>query len=220
MKTKGIILILAVLLFSSCIVKSLQPFYTKDSLSFNEKLIGNWIDNKKGEWLVQSFTEGFNKDRKENEKLSKQDKQILNRYSKGYVATYLKNEKEAQFIVMSFKVENQYFLDFIPIEYDENEINSLAASHLLKTHSVAKLDIKSNNDISLSWLSEEPIIDLLEQHKIRVSHLKTEDMLETLLLTASSKELYSFLKKYKNSDIEDKWKDSDRLTLNKSDAKP
>lgn len=220
MKSKALILILTLLFFSSCIVKSLQPFYTKDSLSFNEKLIGNWIDNKDGEWKVESFVDGFNNDRNEDQKLTKEEELMLERYSKGYIATYLKKEKEAQFLVMPFKIENQYFLDFIPIEYDESGINSLAASHLLKTHSVAKLDITSNKNVALSWLSEERIADLLEQNKIRVSHLRTEDLFETLLLTASSKELYAFLKKYKNADIEDKWKDSDRLTLTKSDAKP
>ncbi len=220
MKTRGIILILTVLLFSSCIVKSLHPFYTKDSLSFNEKLLGNWTDNKKGQWTVESIKDKFEEDKKEGTELSEEDLRAFEAYKDGYYIKYIKNDNEAGFIAMPFKIGEQYFLDFIPIEYDEDKINSLAASHLLKTHSVAKLDIKLNKDATLSWLSEERINDLLEQNKIRVSHLKTDDLNETLLLTASSEELYAFLKKYTKSDIEDKWKKSDMLTLAKSDAKP
>lgn len=227
MKTsKLIILVVLALFLNSCLVKSLHPFYTKDKLVFNEKLIGQWVDNKKGEWKIESFVNAFEEDRKHNQKkdqkISKEDKEMLNRYEKGYLITYLKKEKEAQFIAMPFKIDTQYFIDFIPIAFEDDEINSLAASHLLKTHSVAKLDINQdlNEKAILSWLSEERITDLLNENKIRISHLKAEDMFETLLLTASSKELYVFLKKYMNTDIEDKWKDSDRLTLIKSDAKP
>ena len=154
------------MLFSSCIVKSLHPFYTKDAVAFNENLIGHWVDNKKGKWQLESFVDAFEKDRKKGQKLSKEDEVMYENYKKAYVANYTKKEKEAQFIVMPFKVDNQYFLDFIPIVYDDNEINSLAAQHLLKTHSVAKLDMESDNDASLSWLSEERISNLLNQKKM------------------------------------------------------
>ena len=43
---------------------------------------------------------------------------------------------------------------------------------------------------------------------------------ETLLLTASSEQLYKFLKKYLSLKLEDKWKASDILTLSKADEKP
>lgn len=226
MKTKGIILILAVLLFSSCIVKSLQPFYTKDSLSFNKNLIGNWIDNKKGEWTVASIKSKMEEDQKNGIELSKEELKAYEIYKEGYYITYLKKEKEAGFIGMPFKVNEQYFLDFIPIEIEDDEINSLAAEHLLKTHSVAKLDIVPEAEVSLSWLSEDHIKELFEDEKIRLKHEKI-GFQQDLLITASSKELQSFLKKYIEADLfnkydkkDKKWKSSDKLTLTKADAKP
>jgi hypothetical protein len=226
MKTKGILLILSVLLFSSCIVKSLQPFYTKGSLSFNKALLGNWTDHKKGQWTVEAISAKFEEDKKAGVEFSKEDLIAHKTYKDGYLINYVQKEKEASFIAMPFKIEEQFFLDFIPIEIEEEEINSLAAEHLLKTHSVSKLDINSNNEVVFSWLSEERLTDLYNENKLRLKHEKI-GFQETLLLTASSEELYAFLTKYTKANLFDKydkkdakWKSSDRLTLTKTDAKP
>lgn len=218
MKTKSLLIILSVSIFSSCIVKSLQPFYTDESLSYNEKLLGNWMDHNKGEWTVESIKDKFEQDQKEGVKLSKEDLRAFETYKKGYYIRYLQNDKNAGFIAMPFKIDTQYFLDFIPIEFDESQINSLAAEHLLKTHSVAKLDLNSDANLVLSWLTEERITDFFEEEKIRLKHQAT-GFDEDLLLTASSKELYKFLKKYMNSNFKDKWKEDDRLRLTKTETK-
>ncbi|MFP4846218.1 hypothetical protein [Winogradskyella sp. PE311] len=226
MKTKGIILILTVLLFSSCIVKSLQPFYIKDSLSFNKALLGNWTDNKKGQWTVEAIKDKFEEDRKEGVELSEEDLLFLDTYKKGYYIKLVSKEKEAGFIAMPFLINEQYFLDFIPLEIEDDEINSLAAQHLLKTHSVAKLDIESDTKVSFSWLSEKPIGQLFDENQIRLKHEKI-GIEEDLLLTASSKELYAFLDKFMKSNVKNKWGEdtnkktsSDRFTLTRTNAKP
>ena len=226
MKTRGTLLMLAVLIFSSCIVKSLQPFYTKDSLSFNEKLLGNWIDNKNGEWTIESIRDKFEEDRDKTEIRSKEDLIAFENYKEGYYITYIRKEKGAGFIAMPFKIKDHYFIDFIPFEIEDDEINSLAAEHLLKTHSVSKLDITSDKELALSWLSEKRIKRLFEEQKIRLKHEKI-GIQEDLLLTATSDELYNFLTKYteanlfnKTEDKNNKWAPNDKLTLTKVDAKP
>jgi len=55
MKTRNFLLALSLLILSSCIVKSLHPFYTKKSIFFEKRLIGNWQDTKKGSWKVIQF---------------------------------------------------------------------------------------------------------------------------------------------------------------------
>ena len=215
--SKKLILIAVAIFLNSCIVKSLQPFYTKDSLSFNDKLIGQWTDDKNGQWTIESIKSKFEEDRKEGIEFSKEDQEFYKNYKNGCYINYLKQDKEAGFIAMPFKIENQYFLDFIPLEIEDEEINSLAAQHLLKTHSVTKLTINTDKELSFAWLSEERIKTLFGADKIRLKHEKIGPE-ETLLLTATSEELYTFLKKFMKSDIEDKWKKSDMITLNKSDA--
>jgi hypothetical protein len=219
MKTRSILLILAILLFSSCIVKSLQPFYISESLSFNEKLVGNWTDNKNGKWTVESIKDKFEQDKEEGVELSKEDLRVFESYKEGYYIKYIKADKEAGFIAMPFTIDEQYFIDFIPIEIEDDDINSLAAQHLLKTHSVAKLDINSDTNVVFSWLSEKRITDFFNEHKFRLKHEKI-GLNEDLLLTASSKELYNFLKKYLRSNVTDKWKKEDMFTLTKTDSTP
>lgn len=228
MKSKIVLLILSVLLFSSCIVKSLQPFYTKDKLVSNDKLIGDWKDQKGGEWNIISIKSEFKTSLKDSLgtitydlDVTVEDKAIYENYKTGYLITHTKDSKEAKFIAMPFKINNQYFVDFIPFDiYDGiQNINDLASEHLLKTHSVAKLDVDSNNMLSFSWISEERIEFLFKSSKLRLKH-ENIGIEETLLLTASSDELSNFLKKYLKSDLKDKWKKSDQLILTKSDAKP
>jgi hypothetical protein len=219
MKSKLVILILGVFIFSSCIVKSLHPFYTKDKISFNKNLIGTWIDKKGNEWEIESVKEQMLKDQKEGLELSKEDKQEYENYKDAYLIGYTKKEKEAGFIAMPFIVDGQYFMDFIPFDIDDiQKINDLASEHLLKTHSVVKLDIDTNHKISFSWLSEETIGDLIDNQKIRLKH-EVLGLEEDLLLTASSEELSSFLQKLLKADIEDKWKESDTYSLTRTYAK-
>lgn len=212
MKTKAIILLVSVLLFSSCIVKSIQPFYTKDSLSYNKNLIGKWADQKGGQWEVISMKEEFIKDKKEGLMFSDDDKKAYENYKEGYFINYIKKEKEVSFIAMPFTLDDQYFVDFIPFDINIDAINSLASEHLLKTHSVAKLDINSDKNVTFSWLSEERIKNLFNENTLRLKH-ETVGPEEALLLIASSQELTAFLKKYLKADIKDKWKSSDALTL-------
>lgn len=235
MKTsKFTMLIVLAVLLNSCIIKSLQPFYTKKSISYTEKIIGNWQESETATWEIQSFKEEFKKDSNTNKKnkskfsegvskvfnaiITKGNDSINEIYNNSYIAKYTKREKEAYFIAMPFKIDNQYFLDFIPFMYDSKDTSQLTKEHLIVTHSVAKLDIK-NNTINLSWLDEDKIKDLFKANKLRLKH-ENIGIEDDLILTATSEELYAFLKKYITSNIEDKWNTSDRVTLTKTDAKP
>jgi len=218
-----IVVLLGLILFSSCIVKSIQPFYIKNSESFNEKLIGSWSDNKKGSWEVLSFEEEFKKENsKEGNakfKLSKEDIKLYETYKNGYFIKYVKKESEAMFMGVPFKVDNHLFIDFVPFEFDSDDISKLVGQHLLKTHSTALVEINGNDSINLKWLSEKAVGTLLEQKKLRLKHEIT-GLDEDLVLTASSQELYNFLKKFISSDFDDKWDNDDIYTLTPDNAKP
>ena len=55
--------------------------------------------------------------------------------------------------------------------------------------------------------------------KLRLKHEIT-GLDEDLVLTASSQELYNFLKKFMSSDFDDKWDNDDIYTLTPDNAKP
>lgn len=206
-------------LLNSCIIKSIQPFYTAESLSYNAQLLGNWTDNKKGQWKVESLKSKFEEDRKEGVELSEYEIKTYNKYKDGYYIEYIKDNKIVGFIAMPFKIDEQYFLDFIPLEYEAEDLNKLAAQHLVNAHSVAKLDIDKGTNVSFYWLDEDNVKDLINAEKLRIKH-ETIGIQEDILLTASSSELYAFLKKYQKADIENKWKKSESLQLTKNNAKP
>lgn len=210
LKFFGVVILL--LSLQACIVKSIQPFYVNEAVSFEKSLLGKFTDNKQGEWEFMSFKEAFEKDNSDSTKYSKDDLEALETYKQTYVVTQINKEKEATFLVVPFKVYNDTFLDFTPIAFDDSESNSLAMQHLLKTHSVAKMNKLENNVIQLQWLDEKPISELFNKGQLKLKH-ETVGVDETLVLTATSNELYQFLQKFVKSDIEDKWKDSETYNL-------
>ena len=213
MKTKLILIGLLLTLLSSCVVKSLKPFYTTESLKFQKEIIGKWEDKEKNPWEIIAI-----KDIQEKDFIPLTDKEH-NLRNFGYYVTYGKQNNESNFIAMPFTIDGNIFMDFIPLMIELNEPNTLTEKHLIQTHSVAKIKILKNNSINITWLSEEKIRDLINNNKIRIKHEKIGPE-ENLVLTASSEELYKLIKKYNNSNIKDKWKTDEEITLKPINVKP
>jgi hypothetical protein len=180
--------------------------------------VGNWLDTDKAHWSVQPFKEVI---LKENQKvnvseLSLDDLEYYNKYKDGYVVTLEKDSTETTFLAMPFKIKNQMFLDFTPIEDKEIDRldNNLYKMHLVNTHSLAKLDMDTNDKVNIKWLAQDKIKELLDENKIKIKHEKT-GFDETILLTASSEELVKFIEKYMDSKDENKWKTDVEFTLNR-----
>lgn len=207
-KSFSLLFILALVL-SSCIVNSLHSFYTQDIIHFEQKFIGRWLDKDSVKWDVQSFQEVILKENhKENFSELPQDQlKMYNNYKNGYVVYVEKDSTKSTFLAMPFKIQDQLFLDFTPIEDRESDQahNDLYRMHLIKTHTLAKFDITSDDEISIKWLSSKKLEELLNENKIKIKHEKV-GFDETILLTASSEELVKFIEKYMDSEDEDKWK--------------
>ena len=218
MKTKFIVSLMAFVLFSSCIVKSLHPFYTSDKIAYNKNIVGTWIDSKKGKWEIVSFKDEWEKESKSQTKITKEDREAYERFKDAYVINYKKSDKQGDFIVVPFEIYGDLFLDFTPFYYDTDELNGLVAQHLLKTHSAAKIEFTNNGGFDIKFLSEEKVKPLFNDNKIRLKH-ENSGVDEDLILTASSQELYEFLKRFDSSNIENRWNEN-VYTLNKTDVKP
>lgn len=214
MKIRSIICSLAILFFlNSCVVKSLSPFYTKETISFTEEFLGKWKDNENGKWEVNTFESEILKGYKG--KVSKEDKQLISLYKNSYFVSFEKKGKEAFFIATPFKIKDQLFLDFIPVDYDSGGINSLTFSHIVYAHSLVKFDVSSNGSIKIKWFDEDRIEDLFKEGKIKIKHEKVGLLNDKYLLTASSKELQKFVEKYIVSNASKKWETSIKFTLTK-----
>jgi hypothetical protein len=219
MKTRIILIIGCLLLFNSCILKSLQPFYIAKAISYQEGLLGNWKDNQKGTWNIASFKTLFEREHEEFPELSKEDRAIYNKYKQAYFVTYTEKEKEATFIAMPFKVNDKLFIDFAPFDSGLENENELLAQHLIRTHSIAKVEVVNNKKMQIKWLDESKVQELQEKNEIRLQHEKI-GIDETFVLTATSNELYKFIEKFEATRSEDQWGSSDEVTLERTDAKP
>lgn len=218
MKNRKTLLIATCILFlSSCVVKSLNPFYTKKSISFDQRFVGEWTDSKKGTWTVIPFKDEITK---ENpiEKMKNEDIQLYNEYKNSYYIQRNYQGEKALFIATPFNINNQTFLDFYPLEY-QDDINNLLQKHLIYTHSLVKYDVTESGEIEIKWLDEKKVESLFKNKKIKIEHKRIGVLKENFLLTASSKELNKFIEKYTKSKDENKWDTSTKYTLTKtSDA--
>jgi len=213
-KSISLFIVLALLL-TSCIVKSLQPFYTKDVLYYEPKLIGNWVDNDNGVWNVKPFQEIY---KPVEGQLDKNQIRMYSQYNNiSYYVRYENKTGKSAFLAVPFKIQNQIFLDFSPIEDNESLdcVNDLYSWHLVGSHSLAKLDIDSKENISIKWLDSEKLETLLKENKIKIKYEKI-GLDENVVLTASSEELVKFIEKYMASEDPDKWKTDVDVELKRS----
>lgn len=222
MKFKHILILLAFVIFNSCIVKSLHPFYTTKTITFESAFVGDWKDKNKGIWKVSNIKDSIEVD-KENIDVNsikipdEIELELQKKLDNAYLVTYTKNSKEAQFIAMPFKLEGQLFMDFTPFLYENESNNGLVEKHLLETHSLAKVDILSDNTINIKWLDESRLEELFKENKIKIEHQRMGILNDGFVLTAKPEELQQFLKKYINSDNPKKWETDVKYTLQRID---
>ncbi|MCF8302151.1 MAG: hypothetical protein K9I94_02670 [Bacteroidales bacterium] len=188
MKAKSIILIgIMGLLFSGCLVKSLHPYYEERDVVFKPELLGSYMDADETAWKISrySFSKGFMKgDSIDNSYLVEMQQKDAKRVSR--------------FNVHLFELEGINYLDFAPIREDRDEV--LMELHLVPAHSIAQIEIISDNEITISWFEEEWLTDLFKENRVKIAHevITYTDELEPTqyVLTAGTSELQKFLIKY------------------------
>lgn len=210
MKPKHFFILLLVFILNSCIIKSINPFYTKDKIVFEERIVGDW-KSKNGQWKIKDFKTVWKEFEKEEEEISDSDKFAYETYQDSYAVEYIHKGKAAGFIATAFKVGNETLLDFTPFDYENDSLNRLVAQHLLNTHSVCLVEFGEDN-LELKWLDEDVIERLIENNNLKIKHERT-GFDEEIVLTANSEELHRFLEKFIKSDIENKWEDDQTYTL-------
>ena len=203
--------IIGLLLLNACVVKSLNPFYTQNSISFDERFLGEWIDSKKGKWKVVSFASEMTKDNPLN-KMKEDDLAVYKKYNKSYYIERDYKGLTTLYVVTPFKINGQRFLDFYPVEY-QDDVDALLSTHIVYSHSLVKYEVLQNGNIEVKWLDEDKIEKLFEEKRIKISHKKIGVLEDKYLLTASSEELERFIEKYINSGDEKKWSTSTKFTL-------
>jgi len=190
MNAKSIVFIaLLGLILSGCLVKSLHPFFREKDVIFKKELIGTWVDQKSGKWIISQAK----MKKKGSGTLGSNTVDSLLNY---YTVTLTENGGVSSFTSHLFKLNNQLFVDFFP---EEISVMDLTSFHLVRTHSIAKIEVLGDS-IELKWFNEIWLADLFKNNKIRISHeiISEEDKDESFVLTASTDELQKFIIKYGN----------------------
>ena len=180
MKSLGLVFAIMLLAFFAGCIPSLHPLYTADDLVFEPGLVGRWSpveDSESGE--VWTFT--------------KSDQT-------GYRLVVDPKEKEseddtpagrAEFDAHLLKLGDHMFLDLYP-EQPRFE-NDFYMMHLVPAHSFFKLSIEGDI-LKLVMIDYEWLDKMLKKRKIKLKHERLED--GAIVLTASTKELQKFFRKY------------------------
>lgn len=197
---KSYILLAGVSLFlTGCTVLSFYPFYTRDVLVKDSRILGNWETNDASEkpfiWEI-SFPDSV---MESNEKTGWEEVKVPNTFT--YMLSCYDKEKpdnRAEFKLHMFRLEDKLYFDFYPEDWDID--NSLLMFHLMATHTIAQVTL--NDTLTVNWLDQEWFDDLIKENKIRIHHEKNANY---TLLTARPEELQKFVSKYSNDS--NAWKD-------------
>lgn len=184
MKKKSIIILaLIAICLQGCVVKSIYPFYKESDVVYNKALEGTWYDQDKNKWMIHQ-----------------------NPYKpNSYELHYSKNSREVALIGHLFKIDDVMYFDMIASE-DNSEDMPIFDVHLVPTHSIAKIDKLTNQNVVIKWFNEEWLRKMFVENRIKIRHEmiydenpKSEDD-GIYLLTASTEELQAFVAKYGNND--------------------
>jgi len=190
MKTRIILSVLLVAFFlQGCLVKSLHPFYTYRDIIYKKELLGQWRDNDSATWEIKQHMRSTGIMKPEVADQS-------------YDIAFTDKNGTSHFNAHLFRLENQFYLDFLPSEISCQ--NDLAGFHLVATHTLAKVDL-SGGKISIQWYNEEWLVGLFNKNKIRIAHervpyeadQKDQESMQ-VILTAQTEELQKFIIKYGN----------------------
>jgi hypothetical protein len=182
MKTRYLLVFaLAGVLFQSCIIKSIYPFFKPADVIFKTELLDSWVDQDGYKWNIRH---------------SKEKENAYEMHFQG------KGEKDVVFLVHMFKLEDELYLDFLPYSDDRPETLAIFDLHFIPTHSIAKIHVLNKEEVQIKWFNEEWLRSLFEQNRIKISHETITDESakdkddKIYLLTASTEELQKFILKY------------------------
>lgn len=181
MKTKKFLFYILVVILGGCIpIMSVHPLYTKSDIIFDQKILGTWIDDPNSPQTTWEFSR---MDEPNNSyKLIFTD----SKGRKGFFKAYL------------VKLEGKLFLDAFPGETpweleDPNKVDwPYNSFFFLPSHTFLKID-SIEPRMKLRVTANSQMEDFLKEHPDSIEHIIVEDR---IVLTASTKELQSFILKY------------------------
>jgi len=209
---KKIIFLISIVLLvtaSSC-VTTLQPLVTYNTAIADNRLEGAW--EQEGEkYIVQKvFNSDFfkknqkdlEKSRKENNgQLSEKDKRDSVLFSKSYLIKYSKAGIQYLLFGSLIKLNGRLFMNFKPVDMTELDTSKaeieINLSNRLDSYTIARVQFTNNNIMKLDFIDGGYLHEQIKAGHMKIKN-ETDELYDTFLITASTKELQQFLEKYGN----------------------
>jgi hypothetical protein len=197
MKKISILIFAALLLFMpGCGLLTLHPIFTPGDLLIDNRLPGKW---KSGE----GYTEFEPATKVARDEIPENLRPFVNKF---YLCTRRDDDGTtgSRDLVFLVKIGNNYFVDMYPLPTEKTKnIDEFFNSHELKMHTISKLEFK-NGGMKLVGFKDNYVEDLIKNREVRIKHsfvsAPDDENEKEIVITASTKELQTFLLKYGDRD--------------------
>lgn len=185
MNAKKLLFYLLAVLLGGCVpVISLHPLFTDENIVFEEKLLGTWTDDPNSPEAAWEF-----------KRIAEPEKAYKLIFSDD-------KSKKGSFVARLVKLENRLFLDAYPapLPWEPEEPNDVKWPYnsffLIPAHTFMRID-SIEPRLKMRLTDDDKMEKLLKENPDAVKHTSVEDR---LILTASTKELQTFVLKYADDD--------------------
>ena len=200
MNTRKLLFYMLASLLGGCVpVMSLHPFYTKENVVFDKKLLGTWVDDPnrpETTWHFESIDEPKN----------------------AYKLIFIgEDDLKGSFVVHLVKIKDDLFLDIFPSKapWDMDDPNESKWPYnfllMIPAHTFVKIDSLAPK-LKLRLMLETQLKKILEENPEAIANVVVEDR---PVLTASTRELQAFVLKY----ADDERVFADQVTLSRKEPK-
>ena len=194
MKMKKLAFICLAALLGGCVpILSLQPLFTEEDIVFDEKLLGTWVEGSEPAELTWEFA------RLESSAAEELQDQYEDQVKKFYRLNLTDKEgHKGSLVACLVKLKDRLFLDVFPDKFPSGETDVEKAKLMynafffVSAHTFLRVD-SIGEELALRLTVEDRFQELLEANPGAVAFTRLDDR---SILTASTKELQSFVAKY------------------------
>lgn len=194
MKSKKALCYVLLALMAGCgPIFSLQPLFTPETLTFDEKLLGTWVEDANKPEQSWEFSRLGPVDQNSLEEVFQHEHERL------YRLTVQGDEnRKGIFVACLGKVQGKLFLDIYPARFPsgrqdlKQEELTYNVFFFQPVHTFAKVEM-GDNQLKIKLTDDEKFKDLIEAEPAAVKHEMVDDR---PILTASTKDLQAFVTKY------------------------
>jgi len=241
MKFRKLLIASGILLFiSGCsdfmMICSLNPFYLDKYVVLSPEIEGNWSahqmqsksdakDNNSSHWeMADTLSSWSIRQRifRETQKTKQGRDSTVFKPQNDYVVKLVESDPDSvkyQFKMVIFRINDVLFADFSPYEIPAINNSRMAKENYLTVHTLARVNFR-NNQLFISWLGTDYMKTMIEEKRVRIKY-KYVPSAGRLILTASSEDLTSMIKRYAFETRFIDWEDQPAmLKLNRINQQP